>query len=174
MRKLLLLRGVNVSGHNRVPMAVLRDMLSGLGLRDVETYLQSGNAVFDDPGLPELTARIAAAMAKNFGFAPALFAFDAATHAEIAASCPYRAEGTAAPTSVHVWYLARPTTADLAALQTHTTTERFHLTDRALFLHAPDGIGRSVLAARMERALKVTCTARNWRTVLALEALLER
>jgi uncharacterized protein (DUF1697 family) len=172
MRKLLLLRGVNVSGHNRIPMAALRDMLAGLGLRHVETYLQSGNAVFDDPGLTDLTAQIAPAMTAAFGFTPALFVFDAATHAQIAAACPYQTEGAAAPNSVHVWYLAQPAQPDLAALRSHVTTERFHLSDRALYLHAPEGIGRSALAARMDRALKTSCTARNWRTVLALEALL--
>jgi uncharacterized protein (DUF1697 family) len=45
-----LLRAVNVSGQNRIPMAELRRVLGGLGLTAVETYLQSGNAVFDAEG----------------------------------------------------------------------------------------------------------------------------
>jgi len=56
MTKVLLLRGVNVAGANRLPMPEFRALLEELGLRGVETHLQSGNAVFDDPGVADLEA----------------------------------------------------------------------------------------------------------------------
>lgn len=173
MIKVLLLRGVNVAGANRLPMPEFRALLEELGLTRVETHLQSGNAVFDDPGVTDLTGKIAAAMRLRFGFAPALFLLEAETHAAIMAACPYQAEAAADPASVHLWYLAAPAKPDLAALRALAQNERFALTDHALYLHAPDGIGRSRLADRLERALAVSCTARNWRSVQAIAALLE-
>jgi uncharacterized protein (DUF1697 family) len=172
MIKLLLLRGVNVAGANRLPMAEFRSMLADLGLTRVTTYLQSGNAVFDDPGVADLSDKVASAMRLRFGFAPAQFYLTAADHKAIAAACPYQAEGAADPTAVHVWYLANPAKPDMAALYALARNEQFHLTDRAFYLHAPDGIGRSVLAAKLERALAVPMTARNWRSVQAFESLL--
>jgi uncharacterized protein (DUF1697 family) len=72
-----------------------------------------------------------------------------------------------------VWYLAAPAKPDQTALRAVATTERFTLTDHALYLHAPGGIGRSALVDRLERALGVPCTARNWRSVQAIAALLK-
>jgi uncharacterized protein (DUF1697 family) len=112
-------------------------------------------------------------MRQRFGFAPAQIYLDAATHAAIVAGCPYKAEALADPTAVHVWYLASPAKPDQAALRAVATTERFTLTDHALYLHAPGGIGRSALVDRLERALGVPCTARNWRSVQAIAALLK-
>jgi len=172
MKKLLLLRGVNVAGANRLPMPEFRALLEELGLTSVETHLQSGNAVFEDAGVSDLEAKITAAMRQRFGFAPAQTHLDAATHAEIVAACPYKAEGAADPTAVHVWYLSSPAKPDLGALKGLAKNERFVLTDRALYLHAPDGIGRSALANRLDLALGKSCTARNWRSVQAIAALL--
>lgn len=172
MIKVLLLRGVNVAGANRLPMPEFRALLEELGLRGVQTHLQSGNAVFDDPGVVDLEAKITAAMRTRFGFAPTMFFLDAATHAAIVKACPFKIEGAADPTSVHVWYPAAPVTADIGFLKGLAQTERFTLTQNALYLHAPDGIGRSALVDRLERALGVPCTARNWRSVEAIAALL--
>jgi uncharacterized protein (DUF1697 family) len=173
MKKVLLLRGVNVGGANRLPMPEFRMLLEELGAKGVETHLQSGNAVFEADGAADLETKLAPAMRLRFGFAPALFFIDAKTHAAIVAACPYRAEGAADPTLVHVWYLAEPAKPDMALLKGLAKTERFTLTDRALYLHAPDGIGRSALVDRLDRTLGVPHTARNWRSVEAIAALLQ-
>ena len=171
MKKVLLLRGVNVGGANRLPMPEFRTLLGELGLGQVETHLQSGNAVFDDPGGADLPAKIAAQMRLRFGFAPAMIFLDAPAHAAIVAACPYKAEGAADPTAVHVWYLAAPVAADLGPVMALAKGERVMLTDAALYLHAPDGIGRSALVAKLERVLARDATARNWRSVQAIAAL---
>lgn len=66
-----LLRGINVSGHKKVPMAELRTLLTELGHADVRTYLQSGNAVFSSASGDEdaLTAQLEQAIEERFGFA---------------------------------------------------------------------------------------------------------
>ena len=172
MKTVLLLRGVNVGGANRLPMPEFRTLLGELGLGQVDTHLQSGNAVFDDPGIADLPTKIAAQMRLRFGFAPALFFLDAPAHAAIVAGCPYKTEAAADPTSVHVWYLAAPLKADLGPALALAKGERLTQTDAALYLHAPDGVGRSALVAKLDRMLGITTTARNWRSVQAIAALL--
>lgn len=168
-RRILLLRGVNVGGV-KLPMAEFRAMLADLGMTRVRTHIQSGNAVFDDPDTADPAPRIGAAMLARFGFLPELFLYTPSGFAAICAQNPFTAEAAADGAKVHAFFLARPATlpAEAAAL---ATTERLHLTDAALFLHAPDGIGRSKLVERLPRLLAVPQTARNWNTVQAILAL---
>ena len=67
-----MLRGVNVGGHQKLNMEALRTLCAGLGLRDVETYIQSGNVVFrEDGGDPGMVARkIEDGIERKFGFRP--------------------------------------------------------------------------------------------------------
>ncbi len=165
-----LLRGVNVGSTGRLPMAAFRVMLERLGAQDVQTYIQSGNAVFrSDQGAPGLAGEIAAAIAEKFGFHPAVLLREADEIDDILAANPF-AQASADPKCVHIYFLAQPASgADVAGLQALAARgEAFHLTDAAFYLFAPEGIGRSVLAARAERLLGVPATARNLRTAAAL------
>lgn len=169
-RRILLLRGVNVGGHGRLPMAELRQMLADLGLGNPRTLIASGNAVFDDPGLPDLPARLSEALANRFGLHTDLFLMEPAELQAVHDGNPFAGAAARDGSRVHVFFLSRPTTlpAMAAAL---ATTEVLHLTPAALYLHAPDGIGRSKLAERLPRLLQVPVTARNWNTVTALLAM---
>ena len=167
----LLLRGVNVGGV-KLPMADFRALLSGMGLTSVETCIQSGNAVFDDPAWDDLSLRLTTAMQARFGFAPAMFVYTAAEFDSIAAESPYAAEGDAAGNKVHVFFISGPATLNHEALQALAVNEKFLLTARAFHLYAPDGIGRSVLAEKLPRHLKALTTARNWNTLRKLQAML--
>ena len=171
--KILLLRGVNVSGANRLPMAEFREMLAEFGLRNVDTHIQSGNAVFHDPGVDGLVDKIGAAMLLRFGFKPALFILDLADYKKILAANPYRAAGAADGAKVHIVFLATPATGmDLSGLRaTATEGEQVVLTDAALYLHTPAGFGRSVLAEKLPRFLKVVHTARNQKSTDSILAL---
>jgi uncharacterized protein (DUF1697 family) len=168
--KILLLRGVNVGGV-KLPMAPFRKMLAGLGLGQVRSYIQSGNAVFDDPGLPDLTGAIAAGLKAEFGLVPALFLYSPQQFDQILAECPYRQEAEAAGAHVHVFFLGEPVAPDRSALQALATTERFEITPRAFYLCAPAGMGRSVLAQKLPRFLTCAMTARNWNTMRALSQM---
>ena len=83
-------------------------------------------------------------------------------------------EAASEPKSLHFCFLASsPRSPDIDALTAaQTRTERFRLIGQVLYLHTPDGIGRSKLAATVEKALGVTVTARNWRTVDSLREML--
>ncbi|MFJ2155428.1 DUF1697 domain-containing protein [Streptomyces sp. NPDC087856] len=169
-----LLRGINVGGNKKLPMADLRTLLEGLGLDGVRTYLQSGQAVFTSGHGDEdsLAADIARAIEKRFGFTVDVVVRDHAYLAAIVADCPFPAaelEGK----QLHVTYYSVPLADDrFAALeQAAFLPEEFRLGDRALYLYAPDGLGRSKLAAELSRprlSKGVVATTRNWNTVVKL------
>lgn len=175
-KHVLFLRGINVGGRNILPMAALRDVLTGLGLRDVATHIQSGNVVFRAPAAAsDLADRIGAAIEEQFGFRPVVMVLNAQVLAQVLAANPFSDEGAADAAKVQIGFLARPASdavlADLTALA--ATDERLHLTELAFYLHAPSGIGRSKLAAQAERLLGVPMTMRNFRVATKVFALAE-
>ncbi|MDP3960603.1 MAG: DUF1697 domain-containing protein [Pseudorhodobacter sp.] len=169
---ILLVRGVNVGGANRLPMADFRALLTGLGLDEVQTWIQSGNAVFRSALAAQALERmIGDAIAARFGFRPLLFLRTLVQIESILAADPF-AGHDGAPTTRHVFVLAQPAPeADLAALRDLVRGEDFALTDAALYLSAPHGIGRSALVAALPRFLKVATTARNLKTLGTIAAL---
>lgn len=169
----LLLRGVNVGANRALPMADLRAILSDLGLTEIRTHIQSGNAVFRAPGgLDGLAERVAASIGARFPFTPAAMVLPADALTAILSDNPFAEAGRADGSKVHIGILAHPVTADPAALRALAAPdERFHLTDAAFYLHAPSGIGRAKLAARAEALLKVPMTMRNQRVAEAIAAL---
>lgn len=166
----LLLRGINVGGHRRVPMADLRRVLTNLALIDVQTYIQSGNAVFSsDRGEPELSPVIFTALETEFGFPIALTLRTAAEWQTL--SSPYPAGK-----QTHVAFLSHtPEPERVAALQSQDFgPDLWTLTGRDLHLHYPNGTQAARLThVLIERRLQVSATVRNWQTVNALTALLE-
>ncbi|ATL31350.1 DUF1697 domain-containing protein [Streptomyces formicae] len=169
-----LLRGINVGGHKKVPMARLRALLEGLGYDGVRTHLQSGNAVFAADGGNEGThaAAIEQAIEKEFGFAVDVLVRDAAYLKAVADACPFPAADLE-PKQLHVTYFSAPVDAARFAAVDRAAflPEDFQLGDRVLYLYAPDGLGRSKLGAKLSTpALNrgMIATSRNWNTVTRL------
>ncbi|WLQ39840.1 DUF1697 domain-containing protein [Streptomyces laculatispora] len=169
-----LLRGINVSGHRKVPMAELRTLLTGLGHGDVRTYLQSGNAVFSSESGDEdaLTAELERAIEEQFGFKVECLVRDAAYLAAVAGACPFPAAEVQGR-QLHVTYFDQPVdAAHFASLEAAAyLPEEFRLGDRALYLHVPDALGGSRLAAALARLAVgkgLVATSRNWNTVTRL------
>jgi uncharacterized protein (DUF1697 family) len=166
-----LIRGINLVGRNKLPMASLRSLLEQDGCVDVRTYIQSGNAIFrtrlSDPA--RVAKRLSAAIAKCHGFEPRTLVLTIDELDKAAAGNPFP-QADADPRSVHVFFLAEtPAQPDLKKLDAvKTASERYALKGRAFYLHTPDGFGTSKLAERVEKALGVAATARNWRTVTTL------
>jgi uncharacterized protein (DUF1697 family) len=166
-----LFRGVNVGGANRLPMKELKELLEELGCKNCQTYIQSGNVVFQSP------AKSASALAEKIGVAvKAWHGFEPRVHLLTLNQLQQAVEGNpfpeagGEPKSLHLFFLAQaPAKPNLAAIEKlKSKSERFRLKDALFYLHAPDGIGRSKLAAGVERLLGVPATARNWRTVTQL------
>jgi len=173
MQYIALLRGINVGGKNKLPMRDLRDMLGSLGCKKVQTYIQSGNAVFQSADNAKvLSAKIRNAIEKRFGFAPIVLLLSVDKFKAIANANPYP-HAVDEPTSLHVWFLLEtPSNPDLETLAgVKAKGEEFALLGDAFYLHAPDGIGRCKLAEKVDRCLGVATTARNWRSITKLLAL---
>lgn len=161
-----LLRGINVGRTRSLPMKDLVRILEGMGFENVQTYIQSGNVVFRSA--QECSEREAAdisdAVMAEFGFRPDVMILEASDLAGAAERNPF-------PTDegkfLHFFFLqSDPKAPELDALEAISTdTERFRLDGRVFYLFAPDGIGRSKLAERVERCLGVPATARNLNTV---------
>lgn len=167
----LLLRGINVGGHNKLPMKDLRGSLEALGYKDVKTYIQSGNVVLSARSAPDESA-IAAAIEKQFGFSPRILAIPGEQFEAVAAANPYKDEDLDGK-FLHIWYLAGPHSADMDGIHSRKGgREEFVLTDDAFYLKAPDGIARSKLASDVEKLLGVEGTGRNLNTVRKLLAML--
>ncbi|MDD2700931.1 MAG: DUF1697 domain-containing protein [Sideroxydans sp.] len=168
-----LFRGINVGGNNKLPMKELTTVLEGLGLQAVRTYIQSGNVIFDSNGEPAVLAeRIAAAIKERHGFEPKVLLLDAGKLEKAIKANPFpedKAEGN----TLHFNFLkCVPPAPDLAGIEKiKAASERCELKGDVFYLHAPDGIGRSKLAANMERLLGVAMTGRNWNTVKKLQGL---
>ncbi|MET9730719.1 DUF1697 domain-containing protein [Streptomyces sp. NPDC006458] len=174
-----LLRGINVGGSRKVPMAELRTLMEGLGYDGVRTYLQSGQAVFATGQGDEesLGAELAAAIEKHFGFGVDVIVRDHAYLRAVADDCPFPAADLE-PKQLHVTYFSAPVTEERFAELDRAAylPEEFRLGDRVLYLYAPNGLGRSKLAGdlakpRLNKGL--VATSRNWNTVLKLVELTE-
>jgi uncharacterized protein (DUF1697 family) len=166
-----LFRGINVGGSHMLPMKNLKALLEQNGCVDVQTYIQSGNAIFRSAVShgDRLAKQVTAAVLRSSGFEPRVLVLTLNDLERAAANNPF-AEAEENPKSVHLFFLAEPPTKpDLKSMEAlKATTERFALKGKVLYLHTPDGFGRSKLAARAERLLGVDATARNWRTVTTL------
>lgn len=167
-----LLRGINVGGRNILPMKELVGIFESAGCEEVRTYIQSGNAVFrlEPARADDLERELADAIFAARGFRPKVLVRRLSEISEAAAACPFdAAEGKA----LHFFFLeSTPTDPDLRTLEElKSGSEEFSLGSGVFYLHAPGGIGRSRLAERVERALGVAVTARNWNTVRKLLTL---
>jgi len=171
---LALFRGINIGGHHALPMKGLVEILSGLGCENVKTYIQSGNVVFRIKGgaRPEIAATISQRVLEGYGFAPQVFLLDAADLQEAVAHNPF---ATGDGKAVHFFFMeSAPGPAALERLAVlKSKSEEFKLHKKILYLYAPEGVGRSKLAANAEQILRVPVTARNWNTVRKLMALAE-
>jgi uncharacterized protein (DUF1697 family) len=169
-----LFRGINVGGKNILPMKELAAVLEGLELSKVQTYIQSGNVIFQAAAdsTQELARNIGAAVCKSHEFAPQVLVLSIQEVRNAIASNPFP-EGESEPKSLHLFFLeSSPSNPDIKRLGSlQSASERFKLVGTVFYLHAPGGIGRSRLAANVEKALGVTATARNWRSVSAILSL---
>ena len=186
-----LLRGINVGGRNKVPMADLREVVTSLGHTGVTTYIQSGNVLFStaETDTAKLAAALETAIGERFGIWASVVVLSRDELAALLAGNPYPDEPN--PRCVHVVFLSGEPPEDLlgriAAAQSAAAAKGSRDTVQAagpaLFVHTPDGFGTSELAQALFRIISppgkqknqpaVAATARNWATATKLLALCE-
>jgi uncharacterized protein (DUF1697 family) len=171
VKHVALLRGINVAGKNLLPMKDLVALFEKAGCADVQSYIQSGNLVFTAPSalLKRLPAAVQKAIADRFDLDVPVVLRSAAELEAVVDANPFGAvEG------VHVAFLAdRPGAAAVAALDpARSPPDRFLVRGREIYLHCPNGLGRSKLTNQwFDSKLATVSTLRNWKTVLKLRDL---
>jgi uncharacterized protein (DUF1697 family) len=175
MRWIALLRAVNVGGA-KLPMAELREVCTGLGWRKVETYIQSGNVVFETNEEPAvLEAALEQAVAKRFGFERPVIVRSVSQWSGYAAGSPFPEVERDAPSQLMLAVAKRPIRRDAPTLikARAAAGERVELSGNALWVHYPQGAGTTKLTpALLDKAAGSPVTQRNWRTVCKLHEML--
>lgn len=169
--RVLLLRGINLGSTNRIAMPQLRELLSDAGMKDVRTYVQSGNIVVNSAKSPDRLAREAEQqITKQLGIEIDVVARSRDELAEVVELNPL-GDIAENPKRYQVSFLRSALDpgvieklADLAV-----EPERFVASGRELYAWHPQGVARSKLWNKLAgKGLGVTATARNWTTVTTL------
>lgn len=174
---LALLRGINVGGHRKVPMAELRELVTGLGRREVRTLIASGNVVFRGADDDEATvvAELEDAIAERFGFEVPVVVRRLPELEALLDDDPFP---DAEQKLVHVHFLREPVpaaaAAALEAAAGEVVPEAAVVRPREIVVHYANGSARSAIGPILSRRLRADDpgTARNWNTVTKLVAML--
>ncbi|MDC1321755.1 DUF1697 domain-containing protein [bacterium] len=166
-----LLRGINVGGHKKIPMAELRELLSKKGLKNVQTYIQSGNVVFQSSqgNKEKLELKIHDVINKHFGFEVPVLVNTPEGLQQIFDECPF-SEGK----KVNCYFTMLYTVLDKNLVedvsQISYPNEEFIITESCIYFSV--GYGNAKFNSNFfERKLKTTATARNYKTIVKLIAM---
>ena len=172
MTYVALLRGINLGARNKISMAALRELFEELGARNVRTYVQSGNVVFESArSARDLRERIEQAIDRELGLDVRVLLRSARHLVDVVRNNPFSTHDGA---SLHVTFLEkRPKQSRVHELDPKQfLPDEFRVVGAEVYLHCPNGYGRSKLSnAFFESRLDVAATTRNWRTVTALAEL---
>jgi uncharacterized protein (DUF1697 family) len=172
-----LLRGINVSGHNMIKMTELKALYELLGFRNVATYIQSGNVVFqaeknDDTSVETSIER---AIEKKFAFPVTVIVRGSQELGRVIKANPFRGENGIDEKWLYVTFLrSRPPASTIKALAplAAKSDDRYEFKGREVYLYCPNGYGKTLLSNTFfEKQLKIAATTRNWRTVNTLYSM---
>ncbi|WP_215907111.1 DUF1697 domain-containing protein [Kordia aestuariivivens] len=166
-----ILRGINVSGSKKLPMAELRTLLSTLGFTDVQTYIQSGNVVFKaaKQHQEKLGNQIAEAIKKQYDYEVPVLVKTIDQWKTAIANNPF---AEADISKQGITFLA--TIPSATTIEIDSKDDRFEIINSEIYLDCPGGFGRTKLTNNFfERKLKIRATTRNWKTIYKLLDLAE-
>jgi len=168
-----MLRGINVSGQKKIRMADLKSVYEDLGFQNIQTYVQSGNVIFDSPEshIKRLTKQLETQIEKTFGFSVPVLMRTADDFMRIIEEHPFKYEEAI---RVLVTFLYdHPQVSKLEELSHYKDkVDRFVIGQQEIFLFCPGGYGKTMLSNTFfEKKLDVVATTRNWKSVNALYEL---
>lgn len=179
-RYIALLRGINVSGKNKLLMKDLKVLLDRWKYKSVQTYIQSGNIVFErEEKLPPkvLATDIHRLLEDTFGYDIPVMVFEQDYWVETVENNPFLESNEDLDIKyLHVTFLEEEPARDLLpkVLEADTGTEQLRLAKDKLYLYYPDGYGRAKMTNnKIEIKLKVTATTRNWKTCKKLYEMVQ-
>ena len=168
---IVLLRGINVSGKNKLPMEELRDLLNDLGFQNVQTYIQSGNIILDsDKGKSVTCNTIKEGIQNKFGYDVPVIARTITEWKKGIASYPFSTENTKIVAFVFLNKKVYEAKIDVKKID----QDKYLIDNDMVYIHCPSGFGKTKLANKLfEKKLNVTATTRNYNTTLKLLELAE-
>ena len=167
-----LLRGVNVGGNCKVKMDELRAVCEAMGLRDVRTYIQSGNIVFRSKA-EDVGSRLEKEIERVFGVRTFVVLRTAAEMRTVMERNPFP---DVDPKKLLISFLRLTPMAEAVESvgRIAISPEELHVIGSEMYIHFPLGQGVSKLPmAKIEKTLGTAGTGRNWNTVMALLAMAE-
>ena len=176
MRYVALLRGINVGGNTMIKMEDLRAMFEGLGFENVVSYINSGNLAFDVPAKSSesnLCSKIEKAVEGHLGKPVQVMVRNQKDIEKVLSNNPFDGQFESHK-EMHVLFLKDKLSAESEKWLKETLPpgERFTAIGREIYCHLPMGVADSYLGrGQFEKKLKISVTARNWRTVQKLAEL---
>ena len=173
---ILLLRGINVSGHKKIKMADLKHMLERIGMQSVQTYIQSGNIVLKvtDENVQILEKKVSEVITRNYGFEVPVLVLELSNFNEIVHQSPFSEYNDLEKKNAYFVLLKnKPETQLIQALEEEKyPNESFKITQKCIYLTCKNGYGNAKCNTNFfERKLKVQATTRNYKTMSKLVAM---
>ncbi len=173
-----LLRGINVSGHKLIKMRELESSISSLGFSSINSYLQSGNLVFqcDLKDVLEIENQICTKIKSDFGFHVPIFVLRKKDFLKINSENPFAQNPDFDVKKIYTIFLKAR--ADKNIFQDIATnpdfSEKMILKENVIYMYYENGYGKTKVHNNFfEKKLKTIATTRNWNTVNKLESLLQ-
>ncbi len=169
MKYIALLRGINLGSHKRIKMADLVKAMELLGFKNVKTYLQSGNVIFEDDSTNEakIAENIGIKINQIFGFQVNVIIRTEDELENIVKGNPFAKDANIQPDKLHVTFLSdMPDSETISDLDIKKDeNEKFEVAGREVYLYCPNGYARTKLTNDVfEKKLNTTATTRNWKT----------
>lgn len=168
-----LLRGINVGGHKKVPMAELRELLTKTGFENIQTYIQSGNIILQskEERIPNIESTIQKSIIDHFGFEVPVIVKTRTDLQIIFDTCPFSEEK-----KVNSYFIMLSDIPDCNLVEDVSKitfkNEEFVIINDCLYFHSSIGYGNSKFNMNsFEKKLKVKATSRNYKTMVKLLAL---
>lgn len=163
-----LLRGINVGGHKKILMADLKLLLESIGLQNVQTYIQSGNVIFNSKEEHNLASKIAEAIETKYGFIVTVLVKKSLELSKILTKCPFFDEKREKSYFIILEESPIQENIELTAAFSNLN-EEFHIAQNCVYIYYAVGAGKAKMGNNFfERKLKVTATSRNYRTMVKL------
>jgi len=163
---IILLRGINVSGKNKLPMADLRDLLTDLGFKNVQTYIQSGNIILESEEGKSVTCnKIKEAIQTKFGYDVPVIARTISEWKKAVAKYPFPIDN---PKIVAFVFLNKKVYETKIEVK-NIDNDQYLIDNDMVYIHCQTGFGKTKLSNNLfEKKLNVTATTRNYKTTIKL------
>jgi uncharacterized protein (DUF1697 family) len=171
-----MLRGINVTGSKIIKMEALRASFAALGFKNVKSYVQSGNVIFEAPGVSAagLAKKIEQKILRDFGHEVPVFLRTPKDMEETVKRNPFLKDPAIDHARLYVTFLAEtaPKTAADLLQPLAVGPEQIRVIGREIYLYCPNGYGKTKISnTAIEKKLKVGATTRNWKTTQTLLAM---